>query len=148
MAKEARISERPLRRFGSVLGVSMLGGMLSGTVIGIAGAFGGETGPGFAMIVALAVAVGMGLGLWACWRWWQTLDEAAREAHKSAWFWGSTYGLSAGGVLLFSLLYSDGLETFADADPKDVFVAGIASVAVVQTLGYGIAWAVWWLRRR
>jgi len=132
----------PLRRYGVSLGVAVLAGGIAGAV---AAGFGSNGATG-AAIVAAATAVAITVGLWSCSVWWRGLDEAAQEAHKWAWWWGSTFGLAIGSVALFSLVFAagDGLS----GEPKDLLLGGAALVAGVQTVGYGVAWAVWWLKRR
>ena len=88
----------------------------------------------------------MAAGLWVCAHWWRALDEAAQEAHKWAWWWGSTVGLAIGSVALFTLAYAapDALT----AAPKDLLLGGAAILGAGQIAGYGVAWAFWWLQRR
>jgi hypothetical protein len=142
MTMEARVSERPLRRYGVVLGVCVLAGAVAG---GISAAFGDRAGTGPA-IVAVAASVSMAAGLWVCARWWRELDEAAQEAHKWAWWWGSTFGLAIGAVALFTLSY--GAPAALTGSPKSLLLGGAGIIALAQTIGYGVAWAMWWLRRR
>lgn len=136
------MSERPLARYGVVMGVCVLAGMIAG---GVSAAF-GDSGPLAVPIVAATVALAMGVGIWVCARWWRGLDEAAQEAHKWAWYWGSTFGGSLGAVALFTLAY--GAEASLTADPQDLLLGGAAIIGVAQMIGYGVAWAIWWQRRR
>jgi len=145
MSLETGLEEHPLRRYGVVLGVCVLAGLFAGTISGIAQSTNGGVGL-TAIIVGLAVTIAMGAGLWSCSRWWAGLDEAAQEAHKWAWWWGSTYGLAFGAVILFTTVAVTGDSL--SGKPRDMMVMGAALLAVSQTVGYGIAWAVWWLRRR
>ena len=141
-ATEVRVSERPLTRYLALMGVCLLAGGIAG---GVSAVF-GDRGPASPAIVAGVVGLAMAAGLWVCARWWRALDEAAQEAHKWAWWWGSTFGLAIAGVVLFTLVYGapDGLV----GEPGDLFLAGAALVALCQTAGYAIAWAFWWLKRR
>lgn len=76
------------------------------------------------------------IGIW----WWRDIDEAAREAHKWAWWWGGSVGLAAGGVI-----YLTGVSRgFGSSDLGD----GVVLMLGAQLLGYAIAWGVWWLQRR
>lgn len=145
MSTRRRASENPLARYGAVLAVCALAGAIAG---GVSGFMRETASPLTPLVIALATAVAMGAGLWACRRWWIGLDEAAQEAHKWAWWWGSTVGLGFGGVILFALAYGAPETLTTIGDPKDVFFAGAALVAVVQIVGYGVAWAAWWLKRR
>ncbi len=142
MTAEVSVSERPLARYGVVMGVCVLAGIIAG---GVSAAF-GDSGPAAPAIVAGTVGLAMAIGVWACARWWRGLDEAAQEAHKWAWYWGSTFGGSLGAVALFTLAY--GAEASLTADPQDLLLGGAAIIGVAQMIGYGVAWAVWWLRRR
>ena len=141
------MSQHPLARYGAVMGFCIVAGAVAGGISGAMAELSGKGGgPAVATVVAISIGLAMATTLWACGRWWRGLDEAAQEAHKWAWWWGSTFGLAIGSVALFTLLLaSDGTLT---GDPRDMLVAGAAIVLVVQTVGYGIAWAVWWLRHR
>ena len=146
MVLEARVSERPLARYGAVLGICGIAGAGAGIVSGIVTASSDEASIGGAALIASAVALAMAAGLWASFRWWQGLDEAAQEAHKWAWWWGSTVGLAFAGVILLTVLYGAG--ELGEAPVKSVLMAGCAVVTGCQMVGYGVAWAAWWLKRR
>ena len=77
---------------------------------------------------------------------WRRLDEAAREAHKWAWYWGGSAGLIA--VLAMLLLGDRIFDTAAIIGLTNSFESGIIAVLILQVVGYLIAWAYWWLRRR
>ena len=142
MSMEMRVSEHPLRRYGALIAVCMVTGGIAG---GVSAAFGDQSSAG-PVIVAGSVGLAMAAGLWVCARWWRGLDEAAQEAHKWAWWWGSTFGLAIGMVALFTLAY--GAPDALTAEPKDLLIGGAALIGLAQTLGYSVAWAVWWLQRR
>ena len=142
MSMEMRVSEHPLRRYGLVMGVCVVAGGIAG---GVSAAFGDQSSAG-PVVVAASVGLAMAAGLWVCARWWRGLDEAAQEAHKWAWWWGSTFGLAIGTVALFTLAY--GASEALTAEPKDLLLGGAALIGLTQTVGYGIAWVVWWLQRR
>lgn len=87
---------------------------------------------------------------------WRRTDEAAREAHKIAWFWGGSFALIALLVVLpfvavlvfharFGPIFTPGA---AERSPVTVLLAGVALAAVVQAAGYLVVWSAWWLRRR
>jgi hypothetical protein len=84
--------------------------------------------------------------VWLGGLYWHRIDEAAREAQKTAWYWGGSFGLGFGviGVSLFARL------GFAppDASPTLLMTYGAVGVAAAQLIGFGIAWALWWARRR
>lgn len=81
--------------------------------------------------------------------WWSKLDEGQREAHKWAWMWGGTLGLSVPIPLAVICLFSAPGEFF---DPslsgEQVFAAAYGTIFGFAMLGYGIAWGVWWLKHR
>ena len=96
------------------------------------------------MTGAMAITVG----------WMRSIDEAAREAHKSAWFWGGCGGMAAGGVLviLASVPQAAALDIPASLgvrnDPAALMALGAAALALLMTAAYTLAWAWWWWRRR
>lgn len=140
-----RVTRNPLMRYLAVALVCALAGGVAGGVAAVTGA----TGALEVVIKAGSMALAMAVGMFACRWWWSTLDEAAREAHKWAWWWGSTYGLAVAGVGLLSLLIgTGGAGDFTGWSPADLLLAGAGGVVAVQTVGYAIAWAIWWLRRR
>ena len=99
---------------------------------------------------ALVIMIGMTAGMGASWWWWRGLDEAAREAHKWAWFWGGSSGMA----LCFSLLLAAGLRPEAlnlaleGVSAARLVTASIATMMACQMIGYGVAWGAWWLRHR
>jgi hypothetical protein len=146
MTMEMRMSGHPLARYGAALAVCAVAGGVAGGIAGFLSETSQDGGIVAPTVVALSTTIAMGAGLWACARWWRGLDEAAQEAHKWAWWWGSTIGMALGAVALFTFVYStnDALK----GDPRDYFLGGAALLAGAQTLGYGVAWAAWWLKRR
>lgn len=140
------MSERPLARYGAVLGICCIAGAVAGAISGIVTAMFDDAGPGRAALIALVVALSMAVGFWASLRWWKGLDEAAQEAHKWAWWWGSTAGLCFTGVILLTLLY--GVGELGEAPAKSVLLWGVGLTIGCQIVGYGVAWAIWWLKRR
>ncbi len=146
MTLETGVSEHPLKRYGAVLSVSGIAGMAAGGVAGLVTALSDEASIGGAALIAVAVALAMAVGLWASLKWWKGLDEAAQEAHKWAWWWGATVGLCFAGVILLTLLYGAG--DLGQAPIKSMLMLGAAIVTGCQVVGYGVAWAVWWLKRR
>lgn len=80
--------------------------------------------------------------------YWRNIDEAAREAHKFAWFWGGS-GAIVLVVPLAMLVGDERLQALAKAhSPSQWFVAGVFTLLTVQLFGYGLVWAIWWLRQR
>jgi len=86
--------------------------------------------------------------------WMRTIDEAAREAHQVAWFWGGLTGLAMGGVavILATLPQAAAFEPqafFAVRDDPAAYMAlGAGLLALIMAVGHLVAWAWWWLSRR
>lgn len=86
--------------------------------------------------------------------WMRSIDEAAREAHKWAWYWGGTAGMSLGGALmLLAVIPRDTpvqipLVLGTTPDPAGYAASGAFGLMMLMTLGYSLAWVVWWLRHR
>lgn len=142
---------KPKRPFGigaylAVMGLTILIAVLNGivaalleTLFGIAGFW----------VNAALLLVAMGFAMALCVWWWRGIDEAAREAHKWAWWWGGTGGMAVGATVLLSLQLGDDTPiTATDLSVSDLIAGGMVSILVFQMLGYGIAWAAWWLRHR
>lgn len=80
--------------------------------------------------------------------YWRNIDEAAREAHKFAWFWGGS-----GSILLaapLAMLVGDRRLTAlaGEHSPSEWFAIGVFSLLVFQLTAYVLVWAGWWLRQR
>ena len=130
--------------FAVSLGLGLIGGVL-GVIL--------SDQPGVAGIAMTAVmlALVMAAALSICTWWWRHLDEAAREAHKWAWFWGGTSGMAVGAVLLMVLSLRREevvLPQWAGETPPELLLNGMMAILLFQLVGYGLAWAWWWLGRR
>ena len=140
-----RASRNPLVRyiaFGLACG-------LAGLVAGGVSALIGGTGMVGVMVKAVTTTAAMAIAMVFCRSWWNGLDEAAREAHKWAWWWGSTYGLAFGGVALLTVFTAaKDTDAFAGWQTLDVLLSGAGLLVGVQCAGYAIAWAIWWWQRR
>ena len=143
---------RARRRNGAVTMLKLL--LLSiglGLLVGAAAALLGPMGavPGF-FFTAAVILLGMTAGMGASWWWWRGLDEAAREAHKWAWFWGGSSGMGFGlSVLLAAALRPEALNLALEGvDAADLVKASVAFLLGCQMIGYGVAWGAWWLRHR
>lgn len=138
------------------LGVGGFAGMIAllfvlGLLGGIGSAFlsdlpgvGGLIGSGVFLIAVMAAT--LAVSMW----WWRRLDEAAREAHKWAWYWGGSAGMVVGLAAILTLTTRDvDLARFlpADANPGDMIVGGMMSILLFQLTGYTLAWGWWWLAR-
>lgn len=102
------------------------------------------------LFLALIGLAAVGTIVWACLPWWRGADEAVREAHKSAWFWG---GLLACIPLIPTLILISGnqvvLERLASVgQPYKLLAGGVLLTLTFQLSGYLIAWAAWWMKRR
>ena len=141
----------PKRPFGlgtfilMMIGVAVVGGVAGGAATTI----GDQPGPlGMALTAAL-MAVAMAIAFVVCIWWWRGIDEAAQEAHKWAWWWGGSGGMALGAILMLTLsLRDDNSPLSADASAGDLVSGGVFAVLMFQLAGYGIAWAVWWLKHR
>ena len=80
--------------------------------------------------------------------YWRNIDEAAREAHKFAWFWGSVAGMLV--VLPFAVVTSAEhlVAMFGPHSPAEWALGGVMALLIAQMAGYGLVWAGWWLRQR
>jgi hypothetical protein len=88
----------------------------------------------------------MAFGIWASLELWRNLDEAAREAHKWAWYWGASVGLALALPLFMFGQQSAGYRARLGLD--DSFDTGVTTVLVLELVCYGLAWLFWWARRR
>lgn len=96
-------------------------------------------------VVSLVIAV------WLTLAYWRQIDEAAREAQKSAWFWGSGSGAILGFAAVTALAMRDpalGGWVAPDAPAAVLVQAGAIAVLASQLVGFFIAWAIWWWRMR
>lgn len=140
--------KRPIagvQAFMVILGLSLLVGLVAGfgsmftnDLPGVVGFALGLAVNGFAMAAAL----------WLCVWWWNRIDEAAREAHKWAWWWGGCTGMAIGGAFLLTLFSRQGQVDQAGLTTNEVVASGMFLMMTCQVVGYGIAWAVWWAKRR
>lgn len=103
--------------------------------------------PGAGTLTAITVAWVV-VGCWFVFNYWRGIDEAAREAQKWAWYWGGTLslGLSVIAIRFPSFRVVDLLP--ADASRHDLVFYGAAIVMAAQLVGFGVAWAFWWWKRR
>ncbi|MGV8928729.1 MAG: hypothetical protein ACOH1E_03165 [Brevundimonas sp.] len=96
-----------------------------------------------AMVGAMAISVA----------WMRSIDEAAREAHKAAWFWGGCGGMAVGGVLvILTSLPQAGTLSFPSwldgrTDPAAYAATGAFAIMLLMLMGYAVVWAWWWITR-
>lgn len=141
-----------------VVGMMILG-LAGGVVLGMMGAAADE-GVRFdsspmtlALVSGIAAIFAVGCFLGGAW-WMKALDEAAQEAHKWAWYWGGSVGLTMGMAGILVLMTPMAAEVqFATiisgrTDPAAYLVTGAFAVTVPMMIGYMAAWALWWWRHR
>ena len=127
---------------------------LAGIVAGYLGAQGVVAEGSVKLWIAAVFAVLMMAGaMWGGAAWMGSIDEAAREAHKSAWYWGGTGGMAVAGVgvIMASLPQASSLTLVGingRTDPAAYMAAGAMGLLMLMMLGYGVAWGIWWLARR
>lgn len=95
--------------------------------------------------------VSMVLITWAAFYCWSLMDEAQKEAHKWAWYWGGSTGLLVGFIAIVAALKIDPhlAEAIRPNGSSRAFVElGFAAAAASTMVGYGVAWAAWWMTRR
>jgi hypothetical protein len=92
--------------------------------------------------------------------WWAGLDEASREAHKFAWYWGAGVGLILAMLIALPVnfrpvtdLLAGAINRFTPVSPKWrpeslTFFFGVLFAAVVQVIAFAIAWLGWWASRK
>lgn len=110
--------------------------------------------------VALTIA-----GAWVIWAGamtflhWSRLDEAARAAHRWAWYWGGTIGLTAALIIgmvslkapvVTSIISQMGSFLVSDSTPPEqsYLFLGVMLCGVGQALGFAGAWLYWWAAKR
>jgi hypothetical protein len=78
--------------------------------------------------------------------WWRDLDDAAREAHRRAWWRGGNLGLLLGALGLIGLLQTGQtvVEPLMADGPAAWAVTGFLCLLAGQAVGYGLAllWGV------
>jgi hypothetical protein len=147
------MSAKPAKPLGAsgllaIAAATVVLGLLGGVGSGFLSEMPGWTGLLLTVLVlSLVMAVTLWLGIW----WWRRVDEAAREAHKWSWFWGGSCGMIVGliGLLTVSLRGADiPLPASLGQTPSALLVSGMMAILAFQLVGYGVAWAWWWLARR
>ena len=145
-------SSRPRERLGSgariaiLLAATVLGGGLVGGVYGWLDHTDAMPGP---LTAALILFVLFGLMIAGTIWWWLHADEAVREAHKWAWYWGGSIGMCVGlGALLLASAYGGDQPVPATLSFGEVLLAGAMLVLAPMLIGYGVAWFAWWLAKR
>jgi hypothetical protein len=144
-------SSQPKRRrpisLLAILGLTLALGAGVGLAASLIEVFGGSSAKTLqAGVLGLGVLAGMLISV----RWWRDADEAVREAHKWAWYWGGSTGIAVV-VILFVLsgwdLITLSIPPYGDG-PDGPILSGAALTLGIMLAGYIIAWAAWWLRHR
>lgn len=143
-----------LNRTFVAIAVLVLGAAITGAVLGYLSAEPGQAAGAVVWIIAFSAVILMVGAIAVSVIWMRSIDEAAREAHKAAWFWGGSTGMALGGaVIVLSLL--PGAETLdlpafwaGRTDPAAYAAAGASAMLLLMLVGYTIVWAWWWLARR
>jgi len=127
-----------------LVGCSIVGAVLGGSTVVLA-----------ELDIALPPALILGGGLvavavllWVSVIYWQNIDEAAREAHTFAWFWGGSGGLLLMLPVAAAIRGEFLIAVFGQRSPSDWVMIGFAALLAAQLIGYGLVWSIWWLRRR
>ena len=113
--------------------------LLAAVVVGLAGGMLIRSGPTQLPLglVVLGCAVLVGAALLATVPWWRRLDDMARDAHLTSWYWGATFG---GGVALMAAAAMGGV--------RGALFQGAIMVFGAQVLAYVVCWLAWWALRR
>lgn len=132
----------------SSLGWYFASAVVVGLIMGIARSM-GVAFDALLWVGGLLAVLGTPFVLW----WWKHADEAVREAHKWAWFWGGGTGLLIGliGGVADARLGQRRLESvFSNyvGTPLTAFEGGMLFLMLTMSAGYLIAWVIWWLRHR
>jgi len=127
----------------------LIGSALFGGLVGGAHAVFGQLSIALPRPLIFSVSlVGVAIAFALSVVYWRNIDEAAREAHKFAWFWGAS-----GGILvilpLCALIGSERLvAVMGERSPGEWVFFGVSTLLVAWIIGYGLVWAGWWLRQR
>lgn len=103
------------------------------------------------MIAVGAAVVSLGLLTWLAFYCWGLTDEVQKEAHKWAWYWGGSTGMLVGlvGVLIALRIDPHLAEAIRPNGTSKTFVElGVMAGAGSTIIGYGLAWAAWWMTKR
>ena len=138
------------------LGLVVLAALVTGGVLGFMKASGQDVMSSSATLwtVGVFAVFTMLVAMWVSLKWMSSIDEAAQEAHKWAWYWGGSSGMAVGGalVIMASLPQAAAIDIpawYADrVDPAAYAATGAFAMLTLMLIGYGVAWAWWWWARR
>lgn len=137
-------------RINRQLAATFVASFTAGGFGGAAVAFAEEGGPIFYTVAAIAAGAALVVGWYGfgiMMRYWRGIDELARDAHKTAWFWGGSAGLLVGLLPLLVVRFSPLHVGMSEAE-STAFINGGAFVATAMLLGYLVFWAGFWIRAR
>jgi uncharacterized membrane protein YfcA len=84
----------PMGRRQKGIWIALVAAVIAAVIVGLVSGVLVETAPAHIprslVIVLLAALIGVVLA--ACIPWWRRLDDMAREAHLTAWYWGGHSG--------------------------------------------------------
>lgn len=119
-----------------------------GIVLGVFSSMVGGSGPLAIVLMGLVVTALSALMIWLSAKYWGRIDEAAREAHKWAWFWGANIALLPALIGFILLVERPDIEAPLwpgfDATPAHYVATGGLIVIGLLGIGYGLAWLGWW----
>lgn len=141
--RQARLN----RQMAATLGLSTLLGACIGAAAVVLDQFNGPIAWAVSAVLGLLGLVG---GVWAMrlmLRYWRGLDELARDAHKTAWFWGGSLGTL---IVWVPLSIAFAVEMNGKSIDPALTGAYLGALALfgAQIVGYGLFWAGFWLRNR
>jgi hypothetical protein len=145
-----------------------LGGVVFAFVAGgIAGYFDGssEAANGTTPVADLLMGTNLGywllvgfgfiaclVSMWGAANWYFSIDEAAQRAHLEAWYWGASWALILPTPFILASLFVDAAtwDYLENLNLTATQMAGVGAAMLYGLLiaGYGVAWLVWWWRRR
>lgn len=139
------------RRINRQLGGAMAASFFLGVTLSVAALIASERDG----LVGWLVAAGVGavalliavVGYRAMMRYWRGIDELARDAHKTAWFWGASAGLLLSWAPLCVAYALQSVRSDPDPHLTGAYLGALAVVGA-QLLGYGVFWVAFWLRNR
>lgn len=120
---------RILKAYGLLIAAAAAVGIASGLLL--------KANPWPPAATILATAALAAVGIAATIPYWRSIDDAAREAKKTAWYWGGGFGALVG---LFAAMALGGA--------RSPMALGALLMAGVQVAAYKVVWAGWWLARR
>ena len=127
----------------------LLGAFLTGVVCGAGYYFARDLKLASAPILIVACfVVLLAAGAVASVIYWRNIDEAAREAHKFAWFWGGSSAMLLALPAPFLLGDARLIALLGTRSPAEWTAVGMVALIIAQLIGYGLVWAGWWLRQR